>query len=557
MPEASRSSGTISMQAYHEGGHVGIDVTDDGMGIDIDNIKNNAIQKGLSTPSEIARMDERELLALLFTPGFSTAAKVTDVSGRGVGMDVVKTNIERMGGTIEIMTRPGEGTTFRLTLPLTLAIISSLIVEVGGQKFALPQVNLQGLVRIKPGDPSRKIEKLKNSEVLRLRGKLLPIIHLAELLGISTPPAENGIVRVLVIKSGSKRFGLVVDCIHDGEEILVKPIPRYLNSCQCYSGVTIMGDGRTAMILDAGGLAAKAGLRFTEDNNLASTAGDADSAEESITEHQNLLLFKCSGPETFGIDLSMVGRVEKINAGQLEKIGDKEFIQFRGEALRVIRPEDYLPVARMSNDTEQLYVIIPKLVKYQMGILIEKIHDTMESKIKFNQEDIRARGIIGSAILNNRIVLFVNIYELFEMAAPDNYHEDHSAGQTGIKKTILVAEDTPFFAKIEKKYIESAGYNVLEAANGKEAWDILQDKNVDALVSDIEMPLMDGFELIRRIRSDSRLAWLPAVAVTSKSDERSIEKGIKSGFDFYEKKLDRELLLEKISLALQKRSDAV
>jgi two-component system chemotaxis sensor kinase CheA len=553
--EGKPRTGTVYLHAYHEGGHVIIDVMDDGMGINTESIKNTAIQKGLYTQSEIAQMHERELLTLLFNPGFSTAAKITDLSGRGVGMDVVKTNIEKMGGSIEIMTSPGEGTTFRLTLPLTLAIISSLIVEVNGQKFALPQVNLQGLVRIKPGDPVRRIERVRNTEVLRLRDRLLPIVHLNKLLGIRNNRPESGVIRVLVIKSGSKRFGLVVDSIHDGEEILVKPIPRYLNSCQCYSGVTIMGDGRTAMILDAGGIAARAGLKFAE-NNSENMDSSAVYSDENITERQNLLLFKCSGPESFGIDLSMVARVEKICDSQIEIIGDKEYIQYRGEALRVIRLEDYLPVARVKNDAEILHVIIPKLVKYPMGILIEKIHDTMESKIVFNQEDIKARGIIGSAILNSRIVLFINIYELFELAAPDKYLSD-SAAPSDIKKTILLAEDTPFFAKIGKKYIESAGYNVLEAANGKEAWDILQNSRVDALVSDIEMPLMDGFELIRRIRSDSSLAWLPTVALTSKSDQRSVEKGMRYGFDFYEIKLDRERLLEKIKLALQKRSDAV
>lgn len=550
-------TGTIVLKAYHEGGHVNIDIIDDGAGINVENVKMKALQKGLINPADVSLMGERELLGLLFCPGFSTAEKVTDVSGRGVGMDVVKTNIEKLGGTMEIMTTLGQGTIFRLTLPLTLAIISSLIVEAAGQKFALPQVNLQGMVRLKPGDPSHKIEKIRDSEVLRFRGRLLPIINLADILSLrKTNLNANQIIRVLVIKSGSKRFGLVVDLIHDGEEILVKPLPRYLNDCRCYSGVTIMGDGRTAMILDPEGIAARAGLRFIDENSESATK-DTVSAEESMTERQVLLLFKCSGPETFSIDLSMVARVEKINANQIEKIGDKAFIQFRGEALRVIRPENYLPVTRGKKKTQKLYVIIPKLVRYPMGILIEKIHDTIETKIKFNQDDIKAKGLVGSAILDNRIVLFINIYELFEMADPKNHLIEDSGEKTERKRTVLLVEDTPFFIKMEKKYLESAGYQVIAATNGKEAWEMLQEKTVDTVVSDIEMPVMDGLELVKRIRADKRLASLPVVAVTSRGDERSKRRGLEAGFDFYEIKLDKERLLEKISLAFQKRSDTV
>ena len=240
-------TGRVSLKAYHEGGHVTIDVSDDGAGIDIDIIKEKALEKGIVSQMELDEMGDREALSLLFAPGFSTAKTVTDVSGRGVGMDVVKTNIEKLGGSIEIFTIKGGGTTFRLTLPLTLAIISSLIVEVDGQHFALPQINLQEMVRIKPGDDTRSIEYINESEVLRLRGNLLPLIYLADILGLPRKTTDEGgnmdsIMRVLVLKLGSKRFGLVVDSIYD-DEILVKPLPKFLKECRCYSGVTIMGDG--------------------------------------------------------------------------------------------------------------------------------------------------------------------------------------------------------------------------------------------------------------------------------------------------------------------------
>ncbi|MCX7712004.1 MAG: chemotaxis protein CheW [Clostridia bacterium] len=585
--------GIILLKAYHEGGYVNIDVVDDGAGINLEYIKKKALEKELVSKSDVALMSEQEALQLLFKPGFSTAEKITDVSGRGVGMDVVRTNIEKLGGTIEIFTNLGEGTTFRLLLPLTLAIIPSLIVEVEKQKFALPQVNLQEIVRIKPSDASRKIEYIHNSEVLRLRGRLLPIVHLADVLGLKRTyiDPETGerkeekrkslfdqrrqafqekdleldplecrrrddanIIRILVLKIGSRKFGIAVDAIHGSEEILVKPLPKFVKDCKCYSGVTIMGDGKTAMILDPEGIIGKANLKFVEELDRKSEH-EISLAEESMREQQNLLLFKCSGPETFAIDLSMVSRVEEIRPEAIETIGDKEYIKFRGDSLRVIRPEDFLPVARISKQKEKYYVIIPKLVKHPIGILIENIVDTMQTSIKLNQEDIKHHGLIGSTILNDTIVLLVNIYEIFEKVDPSHYTVENIKKST-IKRKILVAEDTPFFQRMERGYLESAGYHVLMAQNGKEALQLLQENEVDLVLSDINMPIMDGLELVKKIREDKQLASLPVIAVTSMTGDLQKKAGLEAGFDLYEFKLDRARLIEQIEQMIEKRREA-
>lgn len=583
--------GTVIMKAYHEGGYVNIDIIDDGKGIDVERIKQKALEKDFISKADASSMVEQEILRLLFKPGFSTAEKITDVSGRGVGMDVVKTNIDKLGGTIEIFTVPDKGTTFRLLLPLTLAIIPSLIVEVENQRFALPQVNLQEIVRIKPGDASRKIEYINNAEVLRLRGRLLPVVHLADVLGIKrtyvdpatgerkkekrkllfshkqiihTVPGEEkdlrsqdflDVVRILVIKIGSRRLGIAVNKIHASEQILVKPLPVHIKNCICYSGVTILGDGKTVMILDPGGIIEKANLRFVEgadEKKLTELAYE----NERIREQQNLLIFKCSGPETLAIDLSMVSRVEEINSEDIESIGDKEYIKFRGDTLRVIRPEDFLPLNNQKTKTDKLYVIIPKLVKRKIGIVIEKIHDTVQTGISLKQDDITAKGFIGSTILNNKIVLLLNIYELFEKADPENF-EVKSSIKSGDTVTILLVEDTPFFQKLEKSYLEDAGFNVLLAQHGMEAFEILQEHRVDAVVSDISMPVMDGLELIKRIRGDARFADLPVIAVTSLTGELQVRKGLEAGFDAYEFKLDRIRLVEILEEVLQKRRKAI
>lgn len=567
MPRVRESAGkpkigSVSLKAYHEAGYVNIDIIDDGAGIDSEKIKKKALEKGIVSTSEIYAMGENEILQLLFRPGFSTAEKVTDISGRGVGMDVVKTNIEKLGGTVEIHTVLGKGTTFRLILPLTLAIIPSLIVEVNKNKFALPQVNLLEMVRIKDGDATKKIEYINNAEVLRLRGKLLPIVHLSQVLGIeSTVVSSSTVTRVLVLKTGSKKFGLVVDAIHDEEEILVKPLPKHLKNCDCYSGVTILGDGKIAMILEAEGIAAKANLKFTEES-IENLDKEVMAKETAMREQQKLLIFQCSGPEMFAIDLSLVSRVDKVKVENIEKIGNKEYIKFRGDSLRIVRPEDYLPVNRQDIENQEMFVIIPKLVTHPIGLLVNKIQDTLETTIILNDQDIKAKGLFGSAILNDRIVLFINIYELFEQAAPEhygNYRDD--SGHTlkeeengeHEKTVVLLVEDTPFFNRMEKDYLEWAGYEVYAANNGAEALGLLKQKHIDIVVSDIQMPIMDGYELIRKIREDKQLAHLPVIAVTSMTGDANRKNGLKAGFDFYEYKLDKVKLLEKVKMALEQR----
>lgn len=614
MPEERLNSGktrmgTIKLKAYHESGYVNIDVIDDGKGINTEIIRRKAFEKGFISKADMSVLGEQESLQLLFKPGFSTADEITDISGRGVGMDVVKTNIEKLGGKIEIFTNIGKGTTFRLLLPLTLAIIPSLIVEAENQKFALPQINVQEIVRIKASDPARRIEFINNSEVLRLRGKLLPIVQLADVLGLkktfvdpetgerltdkrkrlfddrrssemiaaeaaeATAAAEKAmaegtnkiverrgykmtnIIRILVIKIGSRRLGLSVDTIHGSEEILVKTLPIHVKECKNYSGVTILGDGKAAMILDPSGIIENSNLRYIDGQYEAKNKLQISEAEK-MRESQNLLLFKCSGPETLALDMAMVSRVEEINPGDIEMIGKQEFIRFRGESLRIIRPEDFLPIKKQDNSDQaqgKCYVIIPKLVKHPMGILIEKMHDTIQISVNITGDDsIVAKGIIGSTIVNDRIILLMNIYELFELANPDLYKIE-----TAIKHKeqikILLVEDTPFFQKLEKDYLENAGYDVTVAEHGKIALEIMRSQKFDVIVSDINMPEMNGIELIKRIRADKSLCDLPVIAVTSLTGELQKKEGLAAGFDSYEFKLDRARLIEIIEETLNKR----
>lgn len=592
-------TGTIKLKAYHESGYVNIDIIDDGKGINTEIIRKKAYEKGFITSQDMDILGEQESLQLLFRPGFSTAEAVTDLSGRGVGMDVVKTNIEKLGGKIEIFTILGQGTTFRLLLPLTLAIIPSLIIEAQNQKFVLPQINVQEIVRIKANDPNRRIELINNAEVLRLRDRLLPIVRLADILGLqrtyedpetgaqlidqrnnifnamrvsesqvseSQEPESasndrrkyklSNIIRILVIKIGARRLGLAVDTIHGSEEILVKTLPAHIKGCNNYSGVTILGDGKVALILDPSGIIENANLRYIDDRSDTNFKFVMSEANR-MRENQNLLLFKCSGVETFGLDMAMISRVEEIKFEDIETIGDNEYIKFRGEPLRIVRPERYIlnnnqPIQK--KEGARYSVIIPKLVKYPMGILIEKIQDTVLTSINLNESGtIKAKGLIGSSIINQTIVLLINIYELFEMANPEQYTLE-KLEKTNLPVKVLLVEDTPFFQNMEKSYLENAGYNVTVADNGKIALNLLQSERFDLVVSDIVMPEMNGLELIRRIRADQTLSSMPVVALTSLTGEQQVKEGLQAGFDAYEFKLDRARLMEVIQEIMAKRS---
>lgn len=537
-------TGIIKLRAYHECGAVNIDIIDDGKGMDAEKIKNSALEKGVLTKAELDVMSEQEIIKLIFRPGFSTAKKLTDVSGRGVGMDVVKTNIEKLGGSVEIFTVIGEGTTVRLILPLTLAIVQSLVVATCGHRFIIPQVDVQEIVRIKD-DESKKIEFVQNAEVFRLRGKLIPIVHLSKVLNIDKEENQENGIRVLIIRQGKRLFGLAVEDVLGSEETLVKPVPPYLKDCMAYSGVTILGDGKTAMIIDAEGIVKISDLRFLDNNDAFS---DNQANQSNLNETQNLLLFKCSGSELYALDIAMVSRIEKIKISDIETIGNKMYVNHRGNSLRIIRPEDYLEVTGGALSGEFAYIIIPKLVKHPMGILTSAIHDNIKVSLKLDNQEIKMNGLIGSSIYRDKIMLIINIYELFEMADPERNETIQYDYRKG--KSVLIVEDTPFFQQMTQNYLLGAGYEVYLANNGREALDLLSHSMVDVVISDVQMPVMDGYEFVKRMKESTALSHIPVIAVTSMTGEYNKNIGLEKGFDYYEYKLDRDRLLKVIDIAI-------
>jgi two-component system chemotaxis sensor kinase CheA len=407
-------SGHISVRAYHERGRVVIEVEDDGRGIDPERVKEAAMQRGAITREQAMSLSEKDAVALIFQPGLSTAKEVSDVSGRGVGMDVVRTNIQNLGGQIEVSSAIGEGTRLRIHLPLTLAIIPSLIVSVEGERFAIPQLNVVEVVRLKR--EAEQVERIRSSEVLRLRGELLPLVRLGLCLGIKPPEQKRPRSNVVVLRSGAHLYGLVVDELHDSEEIVVKPVSTYLSDCGWYAGATILGDGRVAMILDTLGIAKRAQIRFEEVAEETSRRGESTEPAAPQAERRSLVVFSNAADERFAMPLRELLRLERVEKPQVEWVGSRRFLKHRGRTIPLVRLEDVLPVRGSADDADEFFVLIPRLEGYEAGIVAARIVDTLESDAQPDKTQLNAPGLAGSAIVEDRLTLFLDAAALLEAA---------------------------------------------------------------------------------------------------------------------------------------------
>ncbi|MBX6423590.1 chemotaxis protein CheW [Thermosulfurimonas sp. F29] len=530
--------GTLVMRAYHEGGQVIIEIEDDGRGIDIEKVKKKAVEKGIITPEEAERMSDHEALNLIFRPGFSTAEKVTNISGRGVGMDVVKTNIERLGGSIEIRSVKGSGTTVRIKIPLTLAIVPALIVVSGGERYAIPQVNLKELVNI---ESEEEIHKIGYSEFYRLRGNIIPIVRLSRVLG-----REDGQARSLaILTSGTMEFGLLVDEVRDSEEIVVKPLDRLLKGIPIYAGATIMGDGKVALILDVVGLSRHVGFRAEE----AQKTLEEEKKRVSTQETHFVLLFNVNPAEQFAIPLSLVSRLDKIRAEALEYVGGKEVVQYKGRSVPVIRLENYLPIQPLPEQEEYNLLLFEEGGK-TVAILVSQILDSIETDLELQEDIYKTEGILGNRIINGKTTIFLDIYKIIEMFDPEWFVRP----QVEEGRRILYAEDSSFYAQLVKSYLESAGYEVEIAEDGLSAWEKLQHERFDLLIADIEMPRMNGIELVKKVRSEERFRGLPVMVLTSLSGEDIYRKAKEAGADEFQTKLDRQAVVSAVERLLSEAS---
>ena len=404
--------GALRLHAYHEGGQVNIEISDDGSGINLSRLKQKALEKGLITGEAAAHMPERELLNLIFLPGFSTAQNVTNISGRGVGMDVVKTNIEKIGGVVDLHSDAGQGTTIKIKIPLTLAIIPALIASSGGERFAIPQVSLLELVRLEGDESRRAIEKFHGAPVYRLRGNLLPLVYLNRELKLRDSDAHSG-VNIVVLQADGRQFGLVVDEINDTEEIVVKPLGKQLKGISCFAGATIMGDGRVALILDVMGIAQIASV-ITEIHE-GSAIEAASRQDDTVVGRDAWLVFTVAGSRRMAIPLSMVSRLEEFPVTSLEHSGNELVVQYRGMIMPLI------DIARRMNhqlgkQTETLQVIVYSDAGRSIGLIVDQIVDIVDQSVKIEQQE-SASELAGSAVIQDKVTDLLNLAVLVKGTA--------------------------------------------------------------------------------------------------------------------------------------------
>jgi two-component system chemotaxis sensor kinase CheA len=395
--------GRLSLRAFHEGGQVNIEISDDGAGIDIDRVKRKAVERGTITSDHAARMSDREATNLIFLPGLTTAERVTNVSGRGVGMDVVKTNIEKIGGMVDVQSAAGHGTTLKIKIPLTLAIIPALIVTSGKERFAIPQVSLLELVRLEGPDAIASIEDIGGAPVYRLRGNLLPLVDLNRELRLPASSTEGGsaqIVNIVVLQADDRQFGLIVDEINDTEEIVVKPLGKQLKGLACFAGATIMGDGQVALILDVLGIAQMANV-VAELRSRAVNERTAKNAE-SAGSRDTWLLFTVGENGRMATRLSSVSRLEEIPVNQIERSGDSEVVQYRQHIMRLIRISTLLNRPSRTQDAEKVQVIVFAQGESYIGLVVDEIVDIVEQQISLERCGQHA-GVSGSAVIQQRV----------------------------------------------------------------------------------------------------------------------------------------------------------
>jgi two-component system chemotaxis sensor kinase CheA len=539
--------GTIRLSAYHEGGHIIIQIADDGRGLNTARIKQKVLENGLASESELEKMTEAQVHKFIFAAGFSTAAAVTSVSGRGVGMDVVRNNIDQIGGTDDVKSVPGEGSSFTIKIPLTLAIVSALIVEAGGERFAIPQLSVIELVRAQ-ANSEHKIERIKDTPVLRLRNKLLPLIHLKRLLkmdGAAESEPENGFI--VVTQVGNQTFGIVVDGVFHTEEIVVKPMSTKLRHINMFSGNTILGDGSVIMIIDPNGIAQSVGS--------ASTHGDDDAADAQQTGHvektMSLLVFRAGSNQPKAVPLSLVTRLEEIDCKKIELSNGRHLVQYRGQLMPLIRISDDV---RVRSEGAQPLLVFSDAGR-SMGLVVDEIVDIVEDRLDI-QVGGETLGVLGSAVIKGQATEIIDIGHFLPLAFEDWFRR-REMSQEALTRTLLFVDDSPFFRNMLVPVLKAAGYDVTAVGAPDEALAILKKgQKFDVIVSDIEMPGMNGFELAEAIRADARSAQIPIIALSSVTSPATIERGRQAGFHDFVAKFDRQGLIAALKESTVEFSEA-
>jgi two-component system chemotaxis sensor kinase CheA len=538
-PEERRAAGKpergrIRLSAWHEGGFIVIQVADDGRGLNTERIKAKALTQGLATEAELAKLGEAQIQKFIFAPGFSTASAVTSISGRGVGMDVVRNNIDQIGGTIDVRSVPGVGVSFTLKIPLTLAIVSALIVEAGGDRFAIPQLAVVELVRAHGGSEHR-IERIKDTAVLRLRDKLLPVARLSRLLGVAAPEQfDTGFI--VVTQVGAQTFGIVVDAVFHTEEIVVKPMSSKLRHIAMFCGNTILGDGSVIMIIDPNGIAQALGSTAT--TQLQSAAANDANAVDAVETNTSLLLFRAGSTQPKAVPLALVTRLEEIDARKIELSNGRHMIQYRGQLMPLVSIDDSVKVR--SEGAQPLLVFSDGT--RSMALIVDEIVDIVEDRLDIEVAGGSA-GMLGSAIVKGQATEIIDVGHFLPLAFEDWFRRKEQK-VAARRRAVLLVDDSPFFRNMLTPVLQAAGFDVVSVGSAAEALAHIDGgRTVDIVITDIEMPEMDGFALTEALRRHPRGVELPVIGLSSIVSAEAIERGRRVGFHDYVAKFDRQGLI--------------
>jgi two-component system chemotaxis sensor kinase CheA len=534
------AEGRLTLRAYHEGGQVNIEIGDDGAGIDVARVKQKAVEKEILRPEQAEKLSDREALNLIFHPGFSTAQTVTNVSGRGVGMDVVKSHIEKIGGIVDVFSRSGEGTTVKLKIPLTLAIIPGLVITSGGERFVIPQVSLLELIRLEGDSSEKRIEHVHGTPVYRRRESLLPIAYLNQVLGLKSVNGAEA-VSMVILQAEDRQFGLVVDGINDTQEIVVKPLGKQLKGLTVYAGATIMGDGRVALILDVLGIGQRSGV-VAESREQA--RGAAEQKTQAGIEQQRLLLFRAGSFERLAVPLSLVARLEEFSRNSIEHASGCQVVQYRNRILRLVSLRDVLePGGPDQDQADPVQVIVFNDGDRSVGVVVDQILDVAEEVVTVRQKSNR-KGLLGSAVVGKRVTDFLDLNHVLH-ASTENWLEGPGGPVNG--KGILVVEASAFTRGLIRSGLDMAGYRVLEAANLEEAIRRLEQQPVDVVLASLDLPPNGTSALLAAMRRRPEWKGIPVLALAD-SAEQIQGLGVRTeGFQDCQAKFDREGMLESIS----------
>lgn len=569
-------TGHIRITSYHEGGYVIIKISDDGKGLNLQKILEKALEKNIVTHDQSSKLSSHEIAHLIFAPGFSTADSITSVSGRGVGMDVVKTNLEKIGGQVELQFQQGLGMSLDLKIPLTLAIIPALIIRAGGDLFSIPQVKLAELIRVEKDGIGPKIEFLQGRPVFRLRGDLLPLVDLCEILSSNAKINErmkSETINIIILNGDGDDdlFGLIVDEIHDTADIVVKPLSNFLKKLQIYSGATIMGDGSVSLILDVKGLGQNAHL--FKNNIRKEMTSEISHSLKVLTdlkqEIQDFLIFKLNSVELYSMPLCVVYRLEEFSNKDIQYSIHQKMVKYRNSILPIISLNQFFCLSsnietsssvQSTRDFTSLIVVSKN--NRLLGIEVNEVIDIISVQCCIEDSIKETKGILGSLIVEKDVLTVVDVLSIIDEVTDKTENQKstflieknkliHGTNEKDSfkKLNILYAEDTVFFMKQVKKFLEKNGHHVTHVSDGEMAWDILSSSKpgtFDLVLSDIEMPKMNGFELAEKVRADSRFEKTPLIALTSKFKENDQEKGLKVGFNRYLEKLREEDLIRSL-----------